>query len=139
MRRIILSLVGALIVLTIIIYYGLLAWTYFNVRSLLEVYDAKEFAVNFNSENQQTTLLKTDSKGFFMPEGVVISPYFPYHRSLDGVSVTKSTCKQVVGEDTNVIAGESRYILIDRLWDVFWINIVPCGSPAKSFGPYRLK
>jgi|SRR6266540_5290714 len=83
--------------------------------------------------------LRTEVEGIFPPgRDVVRSPYFP-NRKLYTTWVIEGECQQIFEKGkTIVMSGESRYLIIDKLWNVFWVEIVPCGSQSETFGPYRL-
>jgi hypothetical protein len=83
--------------------------------------------------------LRTEVEGIFPPgRDVVRSPYFPY-RKLYTTWVIEGECQQIFEKGkTIVMSGESRYLIIHKLWNVFWVEIVPRGSQSETFGPYRL-
>lgn len=114
-----------LIFLSVLIIGYLILWTFLKVIKLPTVENPVEFTQGIDPHQEQSVNLNIGSEGNFWPSGRSISsPLFPY-KNLTTTSIEAYDCPR-------------RYVNMDTLWKVFWVEIAECGKRTKFFGPYRL-
>lgn len=104
--------------------------TYRYILTLTRVNNTRTFAIQLDTRTESTGEGLQTATTTHWPR----SSLFPPGRSIDVVEVINAANPEFIGRC------EERQILVDRLWDVFWVREYPCKlySSAKVFGPYRI-
>lgn len=126
----------AVIVLSLAIIHGI---TYLQIHQLPQTEDPIELANTFSLVSVEPKQLEVVNVGlFWVVYSYTKSSFFPYKR-LDPIHIA-GQCRSVAEEDKGVISlpGETKQILVDRYWNVFWIEVFDCRKQqTRFFGPYR--
>ena len=136
MTKVLLFLLAGFTILTVTIVSGVMFWTYSKIQSLPAIEEPRGFAAKFEVSDKNPVDLVVKTIGIYDDKG--ISTYFPY-KSLKTITVFEDPCGSVTSKKGTFRTGEgSKYIMVDNLWQVFWVGIVKCDSDTKYFGPYKI-
>lgn len=107
-----------------LVFGGVLVYTKVITGRLPLEYSPIEFGRNFDPKDRSSVELHSTSIGIIFPSGRNLgSSLFPYI-TLTTIAIDSRNCPR-------------RYINVDPLWNVFWVEVAQCGEKTKFYGPYR--
>lgn len=133
-KNVIFVIIGVLLALIVFLYFQ----SYLQIKNLPEM-NIKQAKIHVlkKKEIYSTEFSKCTDWHDVLYAWCIKSPYFPYKRlEIKEIENGLTQYKYENGKGTN-LSTESKYLLKDNFWNVYWVQTQKSSNLTLTYGPYK--